>query len=120
MALSANFQTLIAKRVTPAQLTGSTTTLYTVPASTTAYVRSISLTNDTTTAVTATVYLVPTGGSASDINKFIGAKSMPTDGSPLLYAFGEDQIVLEAGDTIQGFASITAQVTYFISVDETS
>jgi hypothetical protein len=120
MALSANYQTLISKRVTPAQLTGSVTTLYTVPASTTTYVRSIILTNDTTSAVTATIHLVPTGGSADATNILINAKAIPTDGSPLVYNFGEDQVVLEAADTIQGLASTTTQVNYFISIDETT
>jgi hypothetical protein len=120
VALSANYQTLISKRVSPAQLTGSTTTLYTTPASTTTYLRSIILSNDTTSAVTATIYLVPSGGSADDTNKLIGAKSLPTDGTPLQFNFGEDEVVLEAGDTIRGVASTTAQVTHFISVDETS
>lgn len=120
MALTANYQALISKRVSPAQLTGSTTTLYTVPASTTSYLRSIILSNDTTSAVTATIYLVPTGGSAADTNKLIGAKSLPVDGTPLQFNYGQDEVILEAGDTIQGFASTTAQVTYFIGVDETS
>lgn len=120
MALSANYTTLISKRVSPAQLTGSATTLYTVPASTTTYVRSIILSNDTTSAVTATIHLVPTGGSADATNILINAKAVPTDGSPLIFNFGEDCVVLEAGDTIRGLASTASQVNYFISVDETS
>lgn len=103
--------------VTPAQLTGSATTLYTVPTGTTTQIKQIILCNDTTSAVTATLYLVPTGGSAGVTNLILNAKAIPTDGSPLIYAFDEG-LIMNAGDTLQGLASTTAQVTYHVTGDE--
>lgn len=103
--------------VTPAQLTGSSTTLYTVPASTTTQVKQIVLVNDTTSAVTATLYIVPSGSSADDTTILIKAKSIPTDGTPYILAFDEG-FLLNAADTIRGLASTTAQVTYHITGDE--
>lgn len=106
-----------ARLITPSQLTASATTLYTVPAGTKAQIKQIILVNDTTSAVTATLYLVPTGGSAGVANLLINAKSIPTDGSPLIYAFNEG-LIMNAADTLQGLASIASQVTIHVTGDE--
>lgn len=100
--------------VDPGQFTGSVTTVYTVPASTTTKVTGIILVNDTTTAVTCTVYLVPSGGTAGPDNLLLNAIAIPTDGTPLIMEFAEG-VYLETAATIQGLASITAQVTYHLS-----
>lgn len=99
--------------VDAAQLAGSAGTLYTVPASTTTKLTNITLVNDTTSAVTATIYVVPNGGSAGVTNILINAMGVPTDGSPLILEFGE--FYMETGATIQGLASAADQVTYHIS-----
>ena len=98
--------------ISPSQLTTGATTLYTVPASTTTQINEIILANDTTSAVTATLHLVPTGGSADDTNIIMKAKSLPTDGTPLIYDF--EQLFMSAADTIQGLASAGSQATIHI------
>lgn len=98
-----------------AQLTGSVTTLYTATG-TKFQLTNITLVNDTTSAVTATIYNVPNGGTADDTNILIKAMSIPTDGSPVSFNF--DEFYIETGGTIQGLASTTAQVTYHISGKE--
>ena len=98
----------------PAQLpTGGAGTLYTVPALTVAKVTCIILVNDTTSAVTATIYLVPSGGTADDTNILLKNAAIPTDGTPLIFEFVEKYI--EASATIQGEASAANQVTYHLS-----
>mgnify|MGYP001610668868 FL=1 len=98
-----------------AQLTGSATTLYTATG-TKFQLTTIVLVNDTTTAVTATIYLVPSGGTAGVGNILVNAIAVPTDGSPLVLSF--DELYLETSGTIQGLASTTDQVTYHISGKE--
>ena len=98
-----------------AQLTGSATTLYTATG-TKFQLKTIVLVNDTTTAVTATIYLVPSGGTAGVDNILVNAIAIPTDGSPLVLEF--EELYLETSGTIQGLASTTAQVTYHISGKE--
>lgn len=99
--------------ITPTQLAGTAGTIYTVPASTTTQINQIILVNDTTSAVTATLYLVESGGSAGVTNLLLNAKAIPTDGSPLIYEF--TQLFMDAGDTIQGLASTASQVTIHVS-----
>ncbi len=101
--------------VDSAQLTGSITTLYTATG-TKFQLTNITLVNDTTTAVTATIYNVPSGGTADATNILIGPIAISTDGSPLVFEFGE--FYIETSGTIQGVASTTAQVTYHISGKE--
>jgi hypothetical protein len=88
-------------------------TLYTVPASTTTKLTEIIMVNDTTTAVKATLYLVPNGGAAGVTNLLINAMTIPVDGSPLVLEFGE--LYLETGATIQALASVADQVTVHLS-----
>ena len=101
--------------VDPAQLTGSVTTLYTATG-TKFQLTNITLVNDTTTAVTATIYNVPSGGTADATNMLLDAVAIPTDGSPLVLEFGE--FYIETSGTVQGLASVAAQVTYHISGKE--
>lgn len=54
----------------------SATTEYTAPASTRTIIDKFTATNITGGAVTLTVYLVPSGGSAGDSNKVISALSI--------------------------------------------
>lgn len=103
--------------VDAAQLAGTAGTLYTATG-TKFQLTNITLVNDTTTAVTATIYVVPNGGSAADTNILIKAMSIPTDGSPLSFNF--DEFYIETSGTIQGLASTADQVTYHISGKELS
>jgi len=99
--------------ITPVQLSGSAATVYTVPASTTTQINEIILTNDTTSAVTCTLYLVESGGSAGVTNLLLNAKNIPTDGSPLIYDFS--QLFMNAGDTVQALGSAANQVGIHIT-----
>jgi len=99
--------------VTPSQLAGTAGTIYTVAASTTTQINQIILVNDTTSAVTATLYLVESGGSAGVANLLLNAKTIPTDGSPLIYEF--TQLFMDTGDTLQALASTADQVTIHLT-----
>lgn len=88
------------------------TVLYTVPGSTTTKLTAIILVNDTTTSVTATIYLTPSGTEGVD-NLLLNAVAIPTDGTPLILEF--DELYLNAAATIEGVASVTNQVTYHLS-----
>ncbi len=74
--------------------------------------------NKDTTACTVTLYLVPSAGTAGQTNILIATKSMPTDGSPLLYPFR--YLYMNAGDTVQALASVGTQVTLHLSGEELS
>ena len=87
--------------------------LHTVSASTTTKLTAIILVNSLTTSVTATLYLVPSGGSAGVTNLLLNAVDIPTSGTPLILEF--DELYLETGATIQGLASSASQVTYHLS-----
>jgi len=79
-----------------------------------AFVHYILLINDTTTPVTATLYYVPSGGSAGDDNILCKDIAVPSDGLPVnvLAALGFAQpLTMEASSKIRGVASVAAQVT---------
>ena len=86
--------------------------LYTVPASTTTKLTAIILVNDTTTSVTATIYLTPSG-TEGVTNLLLNAVDIPTNGTPLILEF--DELYLNATATIEGLASVANQVTYHLS-----
>lgn len=99
-----------AKRlIAGSQLTTSAATYYTAPALTQCIIRKISCTNTTGGAVTVTLYLITSGGSASASNTIASAKSLAageTWSSPDV----EGQ-VLEAGGFIQALASAGTSIT---------
>lgn len=99
--------------VSGSQLTAVAATYYTAPASTRARIDACALTNTTAGAVTATLHLVPSGGSAAVSNMVLSAKSL---------AAGETFIPpgaigqwLEAGGTLQAMASAGAAITLVAS-----
>jgi hypothetical protein len=90
------------QRITPAKLaqgaiTGSTTTVYTVPASTRTMVKEIDICNTTGGALTVNVHLVPSGGSAGTSNALLYGTSINAN-STLQWSGVQ---VMNAGDTIQ-------------------
>lgn len=100
------------------QLTGSAATYYTATGVKTR-VDALALTNTTSSAVAATVYLVPSGGSAGVSNcvlsaRFIGAgETFVPPG-----AIGQ---WIDTGGTIQAFAGSAAAITLVASgVESTS
>lgn len=94
------------QRITPVKLgqaaiTGSIATLYTVPASTRAFVKDMDICNTTAGALTVDVHLVPSGGSAGTSNAILYGYSI--NGNATLQWTGTQ--IMNAGDTIQVKAS---------------
>ena len=88
--------------ITPAKfgqaaITTGVTTLYTVPASTRALLKELSIANTTAASINVRVFLVPFGGSAGTGNAFL--YDVPVPGNNALQYNGIE--VLNAGDTIQ-------------------
>lgn len=104
------------ERAYTAQLAAAAAALYTCPTGTRARILKCTATNDTTTAVTFDMHLVPSGGSADATNYLINTKTL---GSKESYTCPEVVgHVLEPGDTVQGVASSANQVTVALSVVE--
>ena len=81
------------------QLTGSAATYYTTPVGKTTTVKSASITNTTAGVIAATVYRVPSGGSAAAGNTIISARNVAAGDT-----YNCPEIinkVLAAGDTLQ-------------------
>lgn len=96
------------------QLPNSKTTLYTVPGSTTAYVKYISCYNNNTTDETAKIYLKP--GSTS---RQIGIAVLGED-EMVRFVDKDEALILEAGDIIEGETTTASQVDYVIlGIEET-
>jgi predicted phage tail protein len=103
-----------AKRLVPgSQLTTSAATYYTAPAATTARITAFTITNTSAGAVTASVHLVPSAGTADDTN--IIADVLPLSANQtqtLTAAIGH---VIETGGTIQALASAGTSVNIVVS-----
>jgi predicted phage tail protein len=99
-----------AKRlIAGSQLTTSAATYYTAPALTTTVIRKLSLTNTSGGAVTATLYLITSGGTAGATNTIASAKSLAA-GETWSCSDAEGQ-VLEAGGFVQALASAGTSIT---------
>lgn len=91
--------------------------LYTTPAGTLTTIGAMTLTNTTAAVVSATVHLVPAGGSPVASNAVLWQRNL---------APGESRVVgeaiaqtLMAGGTIQALASVAASITLVASGYET-
>jgi hypothetical protein len=94
--------------ITPLQLgqaaiTASVTTLYTVPASTRAFVKNLDIVNTSAGALTYNIFLVPSAGSAATSNALF--YDFPISSKENIQWTGTQ--ILNAGDTIQIQASST-------------
>ena len=106
----------IAQRlIAGSQLTTAAATYYTAPANTKAVISACRLTNTTAGAVTATVYLIASGGSASASNTVLSAKSLAAGES---YDVPIDGQVLLAGGFIQALASANTSISIVASGTE--
>lgn len=116
------FTNVAANVVDPVQISDSIGTLYTAPSTAGGYAEivELSLTNDTTTVVTATLYYVPSGGSYGDDNIICKAINVPSDGTPVDILAMSGHIFLEPSGLIRGIASVASQVTMHMSVMEWS
>ena len=95
------FDVITPVKLGQAAITVATATLYTVPASTRAFVKNIDIANTTTAAITVNVYIG--AGAAAAGNTLIPSISIPAN-STLSW---EGVQILDATDTIQTDASAT-------------
>jgi hypothetical protein len=98
------------------QLTTSAATYYTAPTLTTTIIQSVVLTNTTGGAVTATVHLVASGGSATASNMVLSAKSLLAAETYIVP--GCAGMVLAAGGTLQALASANTSISIMASGTE--
>ena len=104
---------IIPKRlVDGSQIAASATTYYTATNVKTR-IDALSLTNTAATAINVTIYLVPSGGSASDSNIVLDARSVPAGGTYI--PPGVIGQWIEAGGTLRAFASSATSVTLVAS-----
>ena len=102
--------------VDPAQLTAGITVLYTVPALTTTQLTSLILTNDSSTPLNVSIYIVESGSSGDDTNILCKNFTLPADGMPYeLVPVNSQGITMNADWTIEGIAATADVVTYHIS-----
>lgn len=97
------------KELANGQLPASKTTLYICPASTQAIIKTISVVNTHTSAVTINLYKKKSGGTSRrftpvDLSIGIGYQGIE-----------RNEITLEAGGVIEGDASVADKVDYIIS-----
>jgi len=89
---------------------GSNTTLYTVPASTTAIVKDMQIVNTTGSSATITIWLDPDGTTADDTTALIKDWAVPAN--DFLHWSGFK--VMEAGATIKATAGTASAITVTI------
>jgi len=104
--------TLTAKQLADGQLAASAAALYTAPASTTTYIKTITLDNTGAGANTCQLWLTPSGGTARRLAYVtLQANESFTMGSSL---------ALDTGDAISGAATNANEVDYTVhGVEET-
>lgn len=106
-------QRLPSRLVSGSQLTTSAATYYTSPANTITTISAMTLTNTTAGAVTATVYLVPSAGTAGADNVILSARTLAAGESYNVgSAIGQ---TLPAGGTIQALAGAGTSITLVAS-----
>lgn len=91
----------------------SATTEYTAPLNTKAIIDKFTATNVDSGAVTITVYIVPSGGTATDSNMIIKAYSISA-GATQDFSSLQNQI-LNTGDFISILASVASKMVIRIS-----
>lgn len=105
--------------VDPVQIAASATTYYTAPATAGGFAKVVELTvaNDTTTAITFTVYKVPNGGTAGDDNIIVKNQTLNSgDSFSITELLGS--IHLEPSGFLQAIASAASQATLLITAFE--
>lgn len=101
-----------------AQLTNAAATYYTAPANTVTTISAMTLTNTTGTARTATVYLVPNGGTAGATNCILSARTIAAgEAYNVVQAVGQS---IPAGATLQALSDAGTALTLVASGYETN
>lgn len=95
------FDVITPTKLGQSAITASVTTLYTVPASTRAFVKDIDIANTTAGALNVRVFLVPSAGAAATTNALFYDVAMAANST--MQWVGVQ--ILNAGDTIQVQAS---------------
>ena len=104
--------TSIKRLVAGSQLTNAAATYYTAT-NVSARVDSCALVNTTAGAITATVHLVPSGGTATAANCILSAKSIAAGAT--FVPPGIIGQVIENGGTLQALASANTSITLVAS-----
>lgn len=99
-----------AKVLADGQLPNTKTTLYTVPASTKAYVKFFSVFNTNAAAQTVIIYAKKSGGTS----RVIGRTVLQQNESARVIEIGE-ALNLGAGDVIEGQTTTASAVDYMIT-----
>lgn len=95
------FQNIVPTKLGQAAITAGVTTLYTVPASTRAFLKEFSIANTTAGSINARVFLVPAAGVAGTANALI--YDVPVPANTALQYNGLQ--IMNASETIQVQAS---------------
>lgn len=104
------------KNAYAAQVPAANTTLYTCPALTQARILKCTVCNDTTTVATITFHKVPSGQAVGNDYLVVNAKAIgPTETYECPEMVGH---VLDAGDLINGIASVATQLSVVLDVVE--
>jgi hypothetical protein len=91
------------------QLPASVGIQYTAPSNSKVIIRHATFCNTTAGAITVTAYIVPNGGSVGDPTTVISAQSLAGHAA---YVSPElSGVVLNAGDTLQCFASAATSIS---------
>lgn len=93
------------------------TTEYTVPASTTAVLKSFDICNTTATSITVRIHLVPSGGSADTSNALLYDYTIYAKDSGIFGWEGEE--ILLTGATIQISASAAGLAIHMNGIEQT-
>ena len=96
------------KKLVQNLLTNAVVTYYTVPASTKAVVKSITVTGLTASEETIELWLVPSGGSPDNTNILLASTPVVANGGVICW---DGYVTLETGDTIQAKASALTALT---------
>jgi len=106
-------QRLPKRLVDGSQLTAVAATYYTTPANTLTTISACTLTNTTAGAVTATMHLVPNGGSATASNMVLSARAIAAgEAFNVGSAIGQ---TLPAGGTLQALAGSATSISLVAS-----
>jgi hypothetical protein len=95
------------------QLPNAVAVQYTTPSNSRVIVRHAVLTNTTAGAITATAYIVESGGSVTDARKILDAYNIPAHTAYTSPEFAG--VTMNTGDTIQCFASAATSISVNIS-----
>lgn len=99
------------KKFVQSAITNAQVTVYTVPAASQDVVKDLDITNTSALAVTVSVNLVPSGGTAGTANLFLATVSIPPNST--LHWTGTQ--VLNTGDFISVIASTTNVCNIMVS-----